>query len=441
MFLSSPCALIFSTLVTSISFPDGQGEAHKLRFICTISPRDGFWRNGCFDFLLHVPLGYPFVPPTVRCITPVFHPNIDANTGDIALALIYQDWKPVLSINTVVFGLQLLFVEPDLDSVKNQDCAMLYRSDKHQFASTVERLIEQSRPELRRCAQSSADPLAHAGMDSPSTIAECIASLTFRASKRPAVEDVVVESARYESKRKSDPPFQRDPSIHGGIAQVSPAIPCNLDVHQSVESFAGLGRKTRRPSHQEHDGSDDRNGKRPRTARIEQQRLRPDTLDPPSSTARSPVTSVAAALSPQRFLQSIHMSANGPSSLQRTVLAVAGFTPEDGRWPSNAALQALPPTPLCHNQDAFGVNGLCCGNQPAAPATSYRCGTTPSPSSNLSVTAMDECSSNSVDDSAGLGLAAVWAPHASFQSQTVFPSATASTSPPLGPLNMFSWHQ
>lgn len=39
----------------------------------------------------------------------VFHPNIDLD-GNICLNILREDWKPVLSINSVIYGLQFLFL-------------------------------------------------------------------------------------------------------------------------------------------------------------------------------------------------------------------------------------------------------------------------------------------------------------------------------------------
>lgn len=44
---------------------------------------------------------YPFLQ--------VFHPNIDLE-GNVCLNILREDWKPVLSINSVIYGLQFLFM-------------------------------------------------------------------------------------------------------------------------------------------------------------------------------------------------------------------------------------------------------------------------------------------------------------------------------------------
>lgn len=39
----------------------------------------------------------------------VFHPNLDLE-GNICLNILREDWKPVLTINSVVYGLNHLFL-------------------------------------------------------------------------------------------------------------------------------------------------------------------------------------------------------------------------------------------------------------------------------------------------------------------------------------------
>lgn len=38
----------------------------------------------------------------------VYHPNIDLE-GNVCLNILREDWKPVLNINTVIYGLYHLF--------------------------------------------------------------------------------------------------------------------------------------------------------------------------------------------------------------------------------------------------------------------------------------------------------------------------------------------
>ena len=39
----------------------------------------------------------------------VYHPNIDLD-GNVCLNILREDWKPVLSVNAIIYGLQYLFL-------------------------------------------------------------------------------------------------------------------------------------------------------------------------------------------------------------------------------------------------------------------------------------------------------------------------------------------
>lgn len=45
----------------------------------------------------------------MKCETLVYHPNIDLE-GNVCLNILREDWKPVLAINAIVYGLQYLFL-------------------------------------------------------------------------------------------------------------------------------------------------------------------------------------------------------------------------------------------------------------------------------------------------------------------------------------------
>ena len=57
--------------------------------------------------MLDIPPAYPFRAPEVTCTARIWHPNIDTGNGRVELDILNKDWRPVLSINTVVFALQV----------------------------------------------------------------------------------------------------------------------------------------------------------------------------------------------------------------------------------------------------------------------------------------------------------------------------------------------
>ncbi|XP_057289786.1 NEDD8-conjugating enzyme Ubc12-like isoform X2 [Hydractinia symbiolongicarpus] len=87
-------------------FPD---KDDLLNFKLTIQPDEGFYKNGRFIFTFKVGPNYPHEPPKVKCETMVYHPNIDLE-GNVCLNILREDWKPVLTINAIVYGIQYLFL-------------------------------------------------------------------------------------------------------------------------------------------------------------------------------------------------------------------------------------------------------------------------------------------------------------------------------------------
>lgn len=84
---------------------------------------------------------YPHEPPKVICKTKIFHPNIDWQ-GNVCLNILREDWKPVLDINAVIYGLIYLFYEPNPDDPLNREAAEIYRNDYQQFKKLVERSLK-----------------------------------------------------------------------------------------------------------------------------------------------------------------------------------------------------------------------------------------------------------------------------------------------------------
>ena len=53
------------------------------------------------------------------CSFQIYHPNVDLE-GNVCLNILREDWKPVLNLNSVMVGLQYLFLEPNADDPLNK---------------------------------------------------------------------------------------------------------------------------------------------------------------------------------------------------------------------------------------------------------------------------------------------------------------------------------
>jgi ubiquitin-conjugating enzyme E2 M len=109
-----------------------------MNFNVTIKPDEGYWKGGKFVFVFNVKPMYPHDAPKVLCKTRVYHPNIDKE-GHVCLNILREDWKPILSISSVVYGLLHLFLDPNPNDPLNKEAAEELRKDASNFKRIVER--------------------------------------------------------------------------------------------------------------------------------------------------------------------------------------------------------------------------------------------------------------------------------------------------------------
>uniref|UniRef100_J3MWH9 UBC core domain-containing protein n=1 Tax=Oryza brachyantha TaxID=4533 RepID=J3MWH9_ORYBR len=117
---------------TKVTFPNGKDDLMNIEV--TLRPDEGYYVGGIFVFSFHVPHAYPHEPSKVRFIT---HPNIDLE-GNVCLNILREDWKPVLNINTIIYGLNLLFIQPNHEDPLNHDAAVVLRDDPQKFQRDVQ---------------------------------------------------------------------------------------------------------------------------------------------------------------------------------------------------------------------------------------------------------------------------------------------------------------
>jgi len=67
-------------------YPRSEGSLTQLEAVLQ-GPQGTVYEGGCFRVCLDIPARYPFEPPAVRFITPVYHPNIDVG-GRVCLDIL-----------------------------------------------------------------------------------------------------------------------------------------------------------------------------------------------------------------------------------------------------------------------------------------------------------------------------------------------------------------
>lgn len=111
-----------------------------LNFKLHIAPDEGYYKGGKFTFSFKVNSNYPHEAPKVKCETQIYHPNIDLE-GNVCLNILREDWKPVLTISSIIYGLSYLFLEPNPEDPLNKEAAEVLQHNRKQFETNVRRAM------------------------------------------------------------------------------------------------------------------------------------------------------------------------------------------------------------------------------------------------------------------------------------------------------------
>ncbi|CAO2170564.1 unnamed protein product [Urochloa humidicola] len=99
-------------------------------------PEGTVYAKGVFILKIQIPERYPFQPPNVTFVTPIYHPNID-NGGRICLDILNLPpkgaWQPSLNIATVLTSIGLLLSEPNPDDGLMAEISREYKYNRRVF--------------------------------------------------------------------------------------------------------------------------------------------------------------------------------------------------------------------------------------------------------------------------------------------------------------------
>jgi ubiquitin-protein ligase len=80
-----------------------------------VGPDNSPYADHIFTLDINMPTDFPFKPPKVKFVTPVYHPSIK-DDGSICLDLLGEKWTPNLSIVTILLQIIELLADPSTES-------------------------------------------------------------------------------------------------------------------------------------------------------------------------------------------------------------------------------------------------------------------------------------------------------------------------------------
>jgi len=104
---------------------------------CSIkASTDSPYKGGIFHFKLTLPDNFPFKPPTVTFTTKIYHPGINEE-GSICVSVLRDQWKPAISLSTVLSIIQEKVNNPSPDDPYEPEIAAQLKDDKPKFLAVA----------------------------------------------------------------------------------------------------------------------------------------------------------------------------------------------------------------------------------------------------------------------------------------------------------------
>lgn len=105
------------------AFPDND---NLFNWIATITGGTGtIYESQSYKLTMSFPGRYPYNPPVVKFLTPIFHPNVD-EFGNICLDILKEKWSALFDVRTILLSIQSLLGEPNIESPLNSEAADLW---------------------------------------------------------------------------------------------------------------------------------------------------------------------------------------------------------------------------------------------------------------------------------------------------------------------------
>ena len=99
-------------------------------------PKDTPYEDGRFHLKITYPTEYPFKPPKVKFITPVFHPNISSR-GTVCIDILAKAWSPAMTTSKILLSIISLLTAPNPDDPMDAHAANLLTNDPDKYIETV----------------------------------------------------------------------------------------------------------------------------------------------------------------------------------------------------------------------------------------------------------------------------------------------------------------
>ena len=107
-------------------------------------PKGSAYEEGVFNLSFDFPDNYPFKYPDVKFTTPMYHPNIKKDTGEICMDVFANGWTPTQKVCDIIEKLYSLLTSPSTESPLEGEIAQEFVTDHKKWEKKVREFVKKN---------------------------------------------------------------------------------------------------------------------------------------------------------------------------------------------------------------------------------------------------------------------------------------------------------
>jgi len=124
--------------------------------IMIVGPSGTLYEGGMFEAKMTFPSDYPNMPPKLKFVSEIWHPNVYAD-GTVCISILHppgddpmqyekaeERWRPIHTVQSVLLSVVSMLSSPNDESPANLDAAKQWREDPPAFKKKVTRCVRKT---------------------------------------------------------------------------------------------------------------------------------------------------------------------------------------------------------------------------------------------------------------------------------------------------------
>mmetsp|Transcript_1514 Transcript_1514/g.4387 ORF Transcript_1514/g.4387 Transcript_1514/m.4387 type:complete len:168 (-) Transcript_1514:396-899(-) len=129
--------------------------------VMIMGPDGTLYEGGFFKARLTFPKDFPNMPPAMKFVSEMWHPNVYED-GKVCISILHPPgedamnaqesadmrWRPILGVEQILISVISMLSDPNDESPANLDAAVMWRNDRPAFKKKVRACVRKSQEDM-----------------------------------------------------------------------------------------------------------------------------------------------------------------------------------------------------------------------------------------------------------------------------------------------------